>query len=105
MRFHNEESQVIVTAEIFDTDKNPHTPTTARYRLDDCRSEEEMIDWTTVTPSSVIEITVPGSINTIVNDRNKAEQKVLTLNTDQGLSTQNNFEYLYGIKNLRFVNP
>lgn len=105
MRTHNEEVRVVVTAEPEDIDGNAYTPTTARYRVDDCRSEEEMVDWTTLTPSSSMEIVIPGTVNTIVNKRNKRESKVVTLNTDNGLSTQHNSEYLYGITNLRFINP
>ncbi len=106
MRFHDEENRVVVTAEPRTIEGNPYTPTTARYRVDDCRSEEEMVDWTAITPpSSSMEIVIPGPINTIVNDRNKRESKVVTLNTDQGLATNHNSEYLYGITNLRFINP
>ena len=103
MRSHNEESRVVVTAEPVDIDGNPYTPTTARYRVDDCRSETEMVDWTALTPSSSMEIVVPGPINTIINDRDRNESKVVTLNTDEGLSTKHNSEYLYGVKNLRFI--
>lgn len=105
MRVHNEETRVVVTAKPRDIDGNPYTPTTARYRVDDCRSEEELVDWTALTPSASMEIVIPGPLNTIVNDRNKKESKVVTLNTDENLSTQHNSEYLYGITNLRFINP
>ncbi len=105
MRTHNEEVRVVVTVEPIDIDGLPYTPITARYRVDDGRSEEEMVPFTTLTPSTSMEITIPGPVNTIVNDRNKVESKVVTVNTDDGLATQHNEEYLYGIKNLRFVDP
>lgn len=105
MRTHNEESRVVVTVEPIDIDGLPYTPITAQYRVDDCRSEEQMVPLTTLTPSTSMEITIPGDVNTIVNDRSKVESKVVTVNTDDGLDTQHNEEYLYGIKNLRFVDP
>lgn len=103
MRFHNEESRVVITVEPFDLNKDPYTPTTARYRVDDCRSNNEMVDWTSLTPSTSMEITIPGTLNTIIEDRNRKETKVVTVNTDNGLSTQHNSEYEYGIRNLKFI--
>lgn len=103
-RLHNELSQVIVTVTPKDTDGNAYTPVNARYRVDDCKSEDTMIGWTTIdTPSSSMEITIPGSVNTIKDDRCKAETKVLTVNTDQDLDTQFYGDYEYRVKNLRFV--
>ena len=103
MRVFNEKSSVTVTATPFDVDGIAYTPTTARYKVNDCRSGNELVAWTSLTPSTSMEITVPGSVNTIVNDRNAKETKVITVNTDNGLSTEHNEDYTYAIKNLRFV--
>ena len=103
MKQHNELSRVVVTAEPKDLDGSPYTPTSARYKVTDCRTETEMVPWTSLTPSSSMEITIPGSVNTIEQDRNKRETKVVTLNTDNGLDTQHYAEYEYRILNLKFV--
>lgn len=103
MRTHNELSQVTVTATARDLSNNPYTPTTARYKVTDCKTKDVMVNWTTLTPASTMEITIPGSVNTIKSDCNRLERKVVTLNTDNGLSTQHYAEYSYRIKNLRFV--
>jgi len=102
-RIINELSQAVVTATPFDTDGNPYTPVTARYRVDDCTSETVMVNWTTLTPSTSMQITIPGSVNTIVNDRHRKETKVVTVNTDNGLTTEHNEDYRYDVKNLAFV--
>lgn len=103
-RLHNELSQVIVTVTPKDTSGNAYTPSNARYRVDDCKSEDNLVSWTTIsTPSTSMEITIPGSVNTIKDDRCKAETKVLTVNTDQDLDTQHYDQYEYRVKNLAFV--
>lgn len=106
-RTHNELSQVVVTVNPFDTDGNAYTPITARYRVDDCRSENELVAWTDIAvPSTAMEITIPGSANAIVNtdpDRQNPEAKILTVNTDNGLDTQHYSEYEYRVKDLKFA--
>ena len=103
-RIHNELSAVTVTARAFDTDGDAFVPTTARYRVDDCRSEEELIGWTDLTVSLAMEITIPGSVNAIINDeRQTPEPKVITVNTDLALDTQHYEEYIYRVRNLSFA--
>ena len=103
-RIHNELSQVVVTVKPLDTNNQPYTPTTARYRVDDCRSERVLVGWTTITtPSTSMQIVIPGSANAIIEDRRNPEPKVLTVNTDKGLATEHNEEYEYLVKNLKFA--
>ena len=103
-RIINELSQAVVTAEPFDTNGDPYTPINARYRVDDCKSEKKMVAWTAIAvPSTSMQITIPGSLNTIVSDNHKTETKVVTVNTDNGLDTAHNEQYFYSVKNLAFV--
>ena len=103
-RSHNELSQVTITANPRDLQNNPYSPTTARYRVDDCESKTELIGWTSIaTPSSAMEIVIPGSANKIIRSQRNPESKVLTVNTDEGLSTQHYEEYIYRVKDLKFV--
>jgi hypothetical protein len=103
-RTHNELSQVTVTARPFNTAKQPYTPTNARYRVDDCITGRQLIGWTTITtPSTAMEIVIPGSANAIISDRRNPEPKVVTVNTDNGLSTEHYEEYTYRVKDLKFA--
>ena len=101
----NEKTGITVTVRPKDTTGTAYTPTTARYRVDDCRSGKELVAWTTiVTPSTAMPITIPGTANAILNsDRKTPETKVLTVNTDEGLSTQHYEEYKYRVKDLGFA--
>lgn len=103
-KIHNELSEVTVTVTPIDVVGDPYTPTTARFRLDDCLTEDELIPWTTIdSPSISMQITIPGSINAIIGSRRTPEPKILTVNTDQGLQTQHFAEYEYRIRDLKFA--
>lgn len=99
----NELSQIIITAKPKDTANQPYTPTTARYRVDDCLTQKQLVGWTTLTPSPSMEITIPGSVNAIIGSRRNPEPKVVTVNTDKGLATEHNEEYTYRVKDLKFA--
>jgi len=103
-RAFNELSEVTVTASPFDINGNPYTPINARYKVNDCFSGE-MVPWTNLTPATEMQIVIPGTVNTILQDRIRRppESKVVTVNTDAGLSTQHYEEYEYKLKNLSFV--
>ena len=102
---HNELTAVTVTITPEETNGDPYTPTTARFRVNDCLSGKELIGWTTIAvPSTSMQVDIAGSFNAIVNDTLQTpEKKVLTFNADNGLSTQTFTEYFYKIKNLGFA--
>lgn len=103
-KIYNELSEVVVTVEPIDTAGDSYTPTTARYRLDDCLTEEELVPWTTIdTPSTSMQIVIPGDINAIIGNRRNPEAKILTVNTDLGLATQTFEEYEYRVRDLKFA--
>lgn len=103
-RIYNELSEVTVTVTPFDTNNNPVTPATARYRVDDCLTEKELVPWTTIAvPSEAMQIAIPGSANAIIGSRRTPEPKVLTVNTDKDLSTQHFEEYEYRVRDLKFA--
>ncbi len=103
-KIHNELSEVTVTITPIDVVGDPYTPTTARYRVDDCLTEDELIPWTTIdTPSISMQITIPCSVNAIIGSRRTPEPKVLTVNTDNGLATQHFAEYEYRVRDLKFA--
>lgn len=103
-RVYNELSAVVVTVEPLDGTGAAYLPTTARYRLDDCNTKQALVGWTTLTPATEMQISIPGSANDIKDTTlNKPEQKILTVNTDLDLATQQYSEYFYGVKNLSFA--
>ncbi len=102
---HNERNGVTVTITPRDNNGDPYTPTSARFRLDDCLSGKELVDWTAIAvPSTSMQVDIAGSLNAIVdNTLQTPEKKVLTFNADNGLSTQSYTQYFYKIKNLGFA--
>lgn len=103
-RIYNELSVVTITINPFDTNGDPHTPTTARYRLDDCLTKEQLIDWTDIpTPSTSMQVIIPSVNNAIIGERRNPEPKVMTVNTDKGLVTEHFGEYIYRIRDLKFA--
>lgn len=104
MKIYDELSAITVTASPKDNNGDAYTPSTARYRVDDCRTGKQLVDWTTLTPSTAMTIAIAGSVNAIIDsDRQTPEQKVVTLNTDNGLSTQLFSQYFYGVRDLNFA--
>jgi len=104
-RIHNELSQVIITIKPLNPQNQSYIPVTLRYKVNDCLTGTELVAYTSVTPTSrEMEITIPGSVNAIINTRlRNPEKKVVTINTDNGLATQHYSEYIYRVKNLSFV--
>ena len=100
----NENRQAFITVRPVDRNGVLYTPTTARYRLDDHKTKQAIIAWTSiVTMSTSMLITIPATSNTILNDSNAREKKVVTVETDFGTATANTEDYEYWLQNLRFV--
>lgn len=100
---HNELSQVLVTVSPKDLNGDAYSPTTARYKVNDRTSGNVMVAYTTLTPSTSMTIIIPPAVNTIVSNANEKEAKTVTVNLDDGLTTQHYIEYDYSIVNLKFV--
>lgn len=106
-RIHNELSQVIITVKPLNPQNQSYIPVTLRYKVNDCLTGRELVPYTAVSPTArEMTITVPGSVNAIINNRlRNPEKKVVTLNTDNGLATEHYSEYIYRVKNLSFIPP
>jgi|SRR5689334_744256 len=79
------------------------TPGSIRYRLDDVTIPEwptVVLDWQTVVPDTTVEITIPSSANSILNDRNPYETRVLTIQSDFGTDDQLSTELNYRVRNM-----
>jgi hypothetical protein len=79
--------------------RRPALPTTVHWRLDCQTSGTVVQDWTELTPESEtdaagnyrdvwVEFSIPGSLNDIVRDRNKREQKILWIVANKDLDNE-----------------
>lgn len=64
------------------------TPTTARYRIDDLESEEQVRDWTSLTPGTSIAISITAGDNAIKSDSKHRETKQITVQAEHGTDSQ-----------------
>lgn len=79
------------------------TPGSVRYRLDDVTIPEwpsVVLDWQTLPPDTSVEITIPSSANSILNDSNSYETRVLTIQSDYGTDDQLSQELQYRVRNM-----
>jgi hypothetical protein len=99
----NELSKAIFTARPLDVNGAEFVPVTARYRLDDKVSTTEIIAWTALTPALAMEIAVPATDHAMIDVNTAFEDKVLTVETDDGTANAHVEEFEYQVRNLQFV--
>lgn len=75
----NEASRCWVKVKFFDKDEMPQIPSAVRYRIDCETTGQIVLDWTTFSTDTVIEIEVIAPLNAIINTRNPIERKVMTV--------------------------
>ena len=73
-----------------DADGVAVTPSNCRYRVDCVTTQTTIIDWTSVSAASSVDITIPSSANDIVNTHNTVETKRVTVQGNHGLTDQMN---------------
>ena len=78
------------------------TPTTVRYKLTDA-SESDLIAWTTVTPGTSVTITIPAASNAPADNSLRYDVRLLTVQADNGLSSQVTEPFVYQVRNLRSI--
>lgn len=81
------------------------TPSTVRYRVDCLSNEQNVINWTSVTPASSATIEVPGTLNGIIDEENDYETRQLLVEIDAGLSTQTVKAATWKVQNNRIYEP
>jgi len=79
------------------------TPTTIHYRVDDLHTGKVLTDWTSATAASSLNIAITSTHNEIQSDSNAFERKQLTVQADQGLSTQANGKAVWQVQNLQGI--
>lgn len=74
----NEGSRCFVKAKFYDRLQNPQIPSSLQYRIDCETTGQRIVDWTSLTPATTVEIQIDATTNTIINARNAIERKVVT---------------------------
>ena len=75
-------------------------PTTIRYRVDDVYSDDNVVDWTTVTATATATISVAASLNVMIDEDRRVERKVLTVEANNGTSTARNGSAYFDVVNV-----
>jgi hypothetical protein len=78
-------------------------PSTMRYRIDCETTGNTVRDWTTVTPSAAVTVTVTATENAIVSNSNRTEKKVMTVQADYGESRQYTDKHKWIVVNLQGI--
>ena len=101
MKEITEKTALVLTVVPINTADVAQAPTAFRYRVDDLASGDEIRDWTTVSPSASMTITLDATDNAIQYDRNGKETRVVTMEATHagGLLTD---DYIFRVRNLRF---
>lgn len=78
-------------------------PASIRYRLDDSTSGRltEIIAWTDLSPAESVDIAIPSTANRILNDNNRYETRVLTVQSDYDTDDQLSQDEEYRVQNLK----
>jgi hypothetical protein len=64
------------------------TMVSVKYRIDCLTTRQTIRDWTSITPSSSMEIAVTPADNVILRDRNSRERRQLTIVANDDSDTQ-----------------
>lgn len=99
MKLINEGTAIELSLAVRGDDGSSSIPTTLKYRVDDA-SGTAITGWTSLTPESITEIPIPAATNAILDDSKPYEDRLVTLMTDEGLSTQKVYEQRYRVVNL-----
>lgn len=75
------------------------TPTTLKYRVDDAGGDS-ITAWTSLTPASITTIAIPAATNAILDESKTYEDRIVSIMSDEGLSTQEVYEQTYRVVNL-----
>lgn len=99
----NEESTAFLTLNFKDKDGQPEQPAEIKYWIHDLFSGEEVRGETTVQPANSVEITLSVSDNTLINDTNKREGRLVTIEATYGANEKQTGQFHYNIKPLAHI--
>lgn len=99
----NEESSAFLTVEFYDKNDELTTPSSVQYRLDCLTNNQEVRTWTAFNPASVIEIGLDTNDNSIIDQGNFTELRLVTIEAYYGVSDKLTTTFQYLVKNLRKI--
>lgn len=99
----NEESSAFLTVSFYDKNDELTTPSSIQYRLDCLTNDQQIRDWTAFSPASVIEIGLNANDNSIIDQGNFEEIRLVTIEAYFGVSDKLTTTYQYLVKNLRKI--
>ena len=99
----NEESTAFLTVSFYDKNDELTTPTTVSYRVDCLTNNSELRDWTGIAPASQVEITLDSNDNTIIDQWNFEEIRLVTIEAYYGVADKLTTTYKYLVRNLRKI--
>lgn len=80
-------------------------PDSARYLIYDTDNNRVVLDWTELTPESIVRVNIPASVNAVYQDRRgrkrRTECRVITVQSNYDQDSQTSAEVEYAVRNLR----
>lgn len=96
----DEASPLRARVNLLDPDAVAAVPSTLRFRLDCETTGTTLIEWTDIAPASTFDLTIPAEANRIINQRNRFERKVLTVEANSGTQDQFPKDVTYAVRNM-----
>jgi hypothetical protein len=78
----NEGEALRVTIRALNSNLGATTPLTMRYRIQDVDQNSTLLDWTTLTPATSVDVTITGAQNSIRNGRSLEHRQILAEASD-----------------------
>ncbi len=96
-----ERSFLPIAFEFRDSRGIARVPDTVHYKLVCTTTDTVLVDWTALTPAASIDLEIGASLNRILDDANRAEEKELTVEANQDTERAHNNVFLYRVLNGR----
>ena len=89
-----------LTAEFLDKNRNPQAPTTVTWQAHDVDTGNELQAATAIAAGETVEITLPPSLNAIINERKGKELRRITVIGTYGGDDAVVGQFIYELRNL-----
>ena len=100
----NEKTTAYLTVIFLDKSGNQEPPSSATWQVHDVESGEQMKAETPIDPiAAQVELTIPASVNAIVNAAKASERRRVTIKAVYGSDDGLNDQWEYSVKNLSKV--
>lgn len=98
-----EKSTAYLSVSFRDKSGAAQAPTAATYKVHDKGSGQVLLPETTLEPAATVEITLPPSLNTLVDPSRSFETRVVTVAATFGVDDGVTNQYEYTVENLRYL--